>query len=347
MAIGTTAAIVGGVSALSAGLSAFGRENPEYQYGRPGALETSGFGAAQSGLAGFQAAMQNQGQTYLGMLGQYAKTGAIPDAGDIARSQQFAGDVFRAREVSQQQAFMDQLTQANRQAALSGRGINDPILRAKLAQEQTRQGDVLAAERTGFAAQFAQQQPLQRLGFAGQAAESAMSMQKQLAALGYEMGAGERQNRMQMAENAFRQQSEKTSFAQGLGGAMQGGLMGFGAGAQIDAARESQKMWGDYLRRSGPTLNTGPMQGFSMDSRGNVTANPQTGSSMSVVPTRGAVPATQPMNWPLSGMQVTPAPGPAPAPYTPNFVYNPNYVPGGMGGGMPSSMFSLSNLFGG
>jgi hypothetical protein len=99
--------------------------------------------------------------------------------------------LFGARRTALGQSFEDQLMQSNRQAALMGRAQNDPILKAKLAQEQIRQQAMLDAEQGGLATQLAMQLPGQRLGFAqqrsqilGGLATQAMANRQALAALG-------------------------------------------------------------------------------------------------------------------------------------------------------------------
>lgn len=120
----------------------------------PGAEDVGNFTGSQRDLAS--------------MLQQYSQGGFMPGQEDIGRANDLAGQLFQAQRVAQTQAFQDQLTMANRAAARSGRGVNDPILRNKLAQEQTRQSALLEAQQGGFAAQYAQSLPGQRLNFAQQ-----------------------------------------------------------------------------------------------------------------------------------------------------------------------------------
>jgi hypothetical protein len=122
----------------------------------------SGLKAPSTDLGEYGAAAHD----YAAQLGQYAQAGAMPSSSDISRANDYAASQFGAQRVAMQQAFDQQLTQANRQAALSGRGVNDPILKAKLAQEQARQQALIDAQQTAFASQFAQQQPKERLQFA-------------------------------------------------------------------------------------------------------------------------------------------------------------------------------------
>ena len=207
------------------------------------ALGRQAYGAARSGLSGLQGLIgQGPGardvrsatgasRDLAAMLQQLSQTGGIPGMEDLATSQQFAGDVFRPQQVALQQSFKDQLTSANRQAAISGRDLNDPILRAQLAQQQTQQQALLGAEQGSFAAQFAQNLPLQRLGFAGQRADvlgqlsgQAMQNQMSLAGLGSNLLGQERNFRLA--------QATKTTGG-GLGGAISGALGGLGAGASL------------------------------------------------------------------------------------------------------------------
>lgn len=173
---------VSAVGAVASAVGSFSKPDPKFEMGAKSGFEAEGERNAEQGLAGYRSAMSNEfaagsnAQNDLaGMLAEYAKTGAIPNAQDIQRSQSFARSQFDPQRVAQQQAFQQQLTGANRQAAMSGRGINDPILRAKLAQEQTRQGAMLEAQQGAFATQFAQQQPFQRLGFMSDRANTLVS----------------------------------------------------------------------------------------------------------------------------------------------------------------------------
>ena len=55
-------------------------------------------------------------------------------------------------------------------SAQLGRPVNDPIIQAKLAQQQSQQQSVLGAQQTAFGSQFALNLPQQRLGFQAQGA---------------------------------------------------------------------------------------------------------------------------------------------------------------------------------
>lgn len=172
-------AAVAGAGAIASAVGAASRPDPFFKLGAEGEMEKQGRQSAEQGLAGYRSAMQNEVAQGSGaqldlanMLKRYSETGAVPSMEDITRSQTYAKSQFAPQETAMRQAFESQLTQANRAAAVSGRGVNDPILRAKLAQEQTRQQATLQAQQGAFASQFAQQQPFQRLGFASDRANT-------------------------------------------------------------------------------------------------------------------------------------------------------------------------------
>jgi hypothetical protein len=141
------------------------------------------------------------------MLKRYSQAGGSdPTGDDISRSQGLASSLFGAQRTAMQQNFGDQLTQANRQAALMGRSVNDPILKAKLAQEQTRQASLLDANQGAWATQYAMGQPMQRLGFATNRvnvmqglASQALANRQALAAMGEGVMNNERNFRLQTA----------------------------------------------------------------------------------------------------------------------------------------------------
>lgn len=121
-----------------------------------------GAGANQSDVANYVSSQRD----LAALLKQFSQNGANPTQQDLASAQSFTNSVFAPQQESMRQGFSDQLTQSNRDAAMLGRDINDPILRAKLAQSQGREQSMLDAQKTSMFAQQAQQAPLQRLGFA-------------------------------------------------------------------------------------------------------------------------------------------------------------------------------------
>lgn len=169
------------------------------------------------------------------MLKQYSQNGAGPNADDISQGNSLAKNIFAPQQTALSQSFTDQGVAADRQAALMGRSVNDPILQAKLRTEQMRQSAMLGAQQGSFATQYAMQQPMQRLGFAQQhagvmsgLATQAMQNRQALAAMGEGIMNNERQFRLATATRTQNQQS-----GGGLGGAITGFLGGAGSGMNL------------------------------------------------------------------------------------------------------------------
>lgn len=171
------------------------------------------------------------------MLDQYSKSGGVPGSADITQAQGLAGGLFQGQRMALKQNFMDQETSARQNAAISGRGLNDPVLRNKLAQEQTRQQMMLDANQGSLASQLAQSLPGQRLNFAGQRvnllqglASQAMSNRQALLSAGEGIQSNERNFRLQTGQRY----GENVQVGS-VGGAISGGLAGAGAGLQAGA----------------------------------------------------------------------------------------------------------------
>jgi hypothetical protein len=175
------------------------------------------------------------GRDFADMLKRYSQQGGSdPTAQDISGANSLASQMFQGQRTAMGQAFSDQREQFARQAALMGRDASDPILAAKLAQEQTRQGSLLDANQGAWASQYALGQPDRRLGYAGQRvdmlsglASQAMSNRQALLSVGSQLQAGERNWRLSTAQQYS---NSKTESGGGLKGALQGGLAGLGAG---------------------------------------------------------------------------------------------------------------------
>lgn len=263
MAVGTALAIAAGIGgavsaagSIAKGVGSARRKDPVFSMGAQSEFGAEGTRAAVLGQRGYQNAMENevaQGSAaqvdLANLLRQYASNGAIPTAGDISRSNDYAATQFDPQRVAMQQAFGDQLTQANRQAAISGRGVNDPILRAKLAQEQTRQSAMLTSQQQAFSNQFAQQQPLQRLGFLSDRANTLVTRgqtalgnyvnqtQMGLAAQGQDF-----QQRFASAQAQYVAQANTRSKGEKIGEALAGIGAGIGGMANIGAGMAN--VWG-------------------------------------------------------------------------------------------------------
>ena len=172
-----------------------------------------------------------------GMLQQYQQSGGLPSGTDVTQAQGLAGGLFQGRRNALTAGFEDQRQQASQNAAVMGRNLNDPVLRNKLAQEQTRQSLQLEAEQGSLANQLALQQPDRRLGYAqsranvlGGLASQAMSNRQALLGIGEGIQTNERNFRLQSAGKTS-SATQEGSFAQGLAG----GLAGLGAGLKGSA----------------------------------------------------------------------------------------------------------------
>lgn len=169
------------------------------------------------------------------LLQQYQQGGYRPTQQDQADAGQFARESFAGQQTQLNQSFQDAQTGANRQAALAGRGPNDPIMMNKLMQERTRQQQQLGAQMGSFQAQQAQAAPMQRLEFANQLsgvqgglASQAMANRQALFGLGSQLKQQEQQFRLGTASRT----SSQTSGG-GAAGAINGAIAGMGTGGNI------------------------------------------------------------------------------------------------------------------
>lgn len=168
------------------------------------------------------------------MLQQFSQGGFMPTQQDFQTANNFAAQAFQPRQVALDQSLEDTRIQAERLAARLGRPVNDPIIQAKLGQERVRQQQSLSAEQSAFGAQFAQNLPMQRLGFAGQLADvrnnlaaQAMSNRQALLSLGNSLQSSERNWRL---GTATRFSNQNTQSGGGLGGMLSGAIAGVGQG---------------------------------------------------------------------------------------------------------------------
>jgi hypothetical protein len=176
-------------------------------------------------------------RSFADMLKQMSETGGLPGQEDITAAGGVAQNLFQPQRVAQQQAFQDAMTQSNQQAAILGRAQNDPILAAKLQQENLRQRAMLEANQGATQQQLALQLPGQRAQYAGQAADvlgglatQAFRNRAALLEAGSNIQSQERQFRLATGERYGRSNTESGG---GLGGAITGAIGGAGAGASI------------------------------------------------------------------------------------------------------------------
>lgn len=244
MAMWAIPAALGALGAIAGGQQSRSSQTTERNLGPASALENqiAGMQPGQlSALEGMVNAGPGQGDVASGvqsqrdlaaMLQQYAAGGYLPSASDTAQARQYASTQFQPQQVALQQSFQDQNQRAAQLASQLGRPVNDPIIQARLAQEQMRQGAQLTAQESAMASQFAMQMPQQRLGYTAQLADvnanlasQAMSNRQALLSLG---------SQLQNAERNWRLSSAPVTTSQASGGGLQGiisgGLAGAGAG---------------------------------------------------------------------------------------------------------------------
>lgn len=248
MAIGSTAALVaGGVAAAGAiGGAVAGATDKttvnKVNVGAASGLEnaaSAGIGSDYNSLRGMVDAGPGSSDITAGttasrdlaaMLDSYSKSGGLPGANDITSANNLAGGLFQGQRQALQQNFMDQQTAARQNAAISGRGLNDPVLQNKLAQEQTRQQMLLDANQGSLSQQLAMALPGQRLDYSAQKANvlqglasQAMSNRQALLNIGEGIQTNERNFRLATADRSSTQQGS-------VGGAISGGFAGLGSG---------------------------------------------------------------------------------------------------------------------
>lgn len=202
---------------------------------QPGQLSAlTGMVGAGAGQTDVATGLQSQ-RGLAAMLEQYAQGGYLPSEADTAQARQFAATQMQPQQVALQQAFEGQNQRAAQLASQLGRPVNDPIIQARLAQEQMRQGAQLSAQEGAMASQFAMQMPQQRLGYTAQLADvnanlasQAMANRQALLSLGSQLQTNERNWRLGTSTTSTTQTG-----GGGLQGAISGGLAGFGAGAGI------------------------------------------------------------------------------------------------------------------
>lgn len=260
MAIGTMTAIGAGLGALGGAFGSDTTSTTQKNLGQASSLENfSGqmteeqlrelnkmAGAGVTAQDTMNAADSQRGLAQL--FGQASQNGLLPQQQDITRSNDIAGQLFGAQQLQLQQAFGDQSTQNNRLAAQLGRSVDDPILRAKLAQEQTRQQGVLNAQQGAYGMELAMQQPGQRLELASQQSnilnqlsQQAMANRQSVAGLGLQARGQEQNFRLQSAGS-----TTTGSSGGGIGGMFTGALGGFGTGAGLDASAKQASIMNNF-----------------------------------------------------------------------------------------------------
>lgn len=165
-----------------------------------------------------------------------AEMGQAPSAERLASSQKLAADVFAPQQTALEQSLEEQRQRYASQAALMGRSSSDPILAARLAQEQIRQQARLSSEQGAFAAQEAINAPSRmfanQVGGLQSLQQQAIQNRQAVFGLGSEFANTQMQYRLatgsQRGVNIGSQQS-----GGGFSGALAGALGGASSGLSI------------------------------------------------------------------------------------------------------------------
>lgn len=179
----------------------------------------------------FQNSFAKQLQAMLGKIGNQTQA-------DVQNNFGQAQQLFAPQQTALNQQFADQTTASNRLSARLGRAGNDPIMRNKLMQEQTRQQTMLNSQIGSYGQQLPQIQAQQavELGGAlsnlrGGLASQALQNRQTLMGMGNQLAQAERNYRLQAAGRTTNSLQE-TIDGGGFKGAVGGLLGGAGMGAQ-------------------------------------------------------------------------------------------------------------------
>jgi hypothetical protein len=219
----------------------------------------------------------NASRNYAGNLLSASQNGGF----NMAMGQNLANQQFAGQRTAMEQSFQDQMAQANRAAAMSGRGTNDPILRARLAQSQTQQQAQLMSNQSsaavGLGLQFTQNSlglQGQQVGVLGGLANQAMTNQSNL----FNMSSSAEQLQ-------FGQEMTKLGYENSRGGGMQGMMQGAMQGASAGSGMGG--MMGGGSSSSAPSGGGGMQGGGGSSSLG---ASTSFGSYSNMTPSSGGSP---------------------------------------------------------
>lgn len=193
----------------------------------PGANEVSANTQFQNNFA-------DQLQQLLGQISNPTQT-------NIAQNYSEAQQLFAPEQTALNQQFQDQNVASNRLSARLGRAGNDPILRNKLAQEQTRQQTMLNSQVGSYSRQLPQIKGQQVLELGGQLsnlrqglASQALQNRQTLLAMGNELSNSERNYRLQTAGHSGNTYTTTEKWGGGdTRGFLEGGMAGFGQGMKM------------------------------------------------------------------------------------------------------------------
>lgn len=163
------------------------------------------------------------------MLKRMANGEFLPSGQDFLTARAQSQDLLAGQRMGMQNAFQNQMVQANRNAASMGRSTNDPILQAQLRNSQMQMQNELLGQETALTREIASSLPMQRLQYTSQRAGVLGDMADQASNLRMSlMGMG---TNLQNLNNQMRIAGSTTTNLSG--GGMKGMLTGGAAGMSM------------------------------------------------------------------------------------------------------------------
>jgi len=217
-----------------------------------------------------------------------------PSPERIAAANAFSREIFAGSTEALNQSLEDQRRRAASTAARQGRSSSDPILAAKLAQEQIRQTQGLEAQRRSFAAEESINAPARQVAAAGNAlsflTNQALTNRQALFNMGNTFAEEQRNFRLASAtrtnigtQNTTNTQFGPGGFAGALGGFMGGLSRDVGLFNQMSGSGSPQNTNGTYSPSGGGGGGGGGMGSaagmLAMFSDINVKENIRSGSN--------------------------------------------------------------------
>lgn len=130
-----------------------------------GLTDLSGMISQGPGSQDVAAGLQSQ-REFADLLQKYQQGGFNPSQADFETARGQVGNLFAGQQESLNQQMQQQQRMAQRNAALTGRGINDPVFQNMQNQMFTNQQQQLEANKTSATQDIANQQPGQRIQYA-------------------------------------------------------------------------------------------------------------------------------------------------------------------------------------
>lgn len=164
--------------------------------------------------------------------------GMGPTQARIQQAQSFAKDVFAPQQVALNQSMEDFNRSYAQRAAQMGRSSADPILAARMAQEQIRQQARLSSEQGAFAAQEAiaapQRQFANQFGAMNNLSQAAIQNRQAVFSMGSDFANSLQQYRLATAKRTGTTNQFQDQYSGGgLKGAIAGSFQGWNAGMSM------------------------------------------------------------------------------------------------------------------